>query len=585
VQIDGYHEVWGVDFEYGAPSGERPQPVCMVAVEFVTGRTVRWWKDELEASAAPPYPTDRGVLFVAFYAAAELSCHLVLGWPLPERVLDLYAEFRNLTNGRPLPGGSGLLGALTWCGLDAMGAAEKESMRDLALRGGPWTPEERVALLEYCEHDVRALERLLPAFLPRLHTPYALLRGRYMKAVAQMEHRGIPIDVPTLTRLRDRWPTVHQGLVARVDRDFGFFDGLTFKRDRIARYLAAKDIAWPHLESGQLKLDDETFKTMALLHPQFSPLREVRKMRSLLRTFDLAVGRDGRNRCMTSAFRARTGRNQPSNSKFIFGYPSSLRRLIRPAAGTGLAYVDWSQQEFGIAAALSGDSTMVAAYSTGDPYIAFAKQAGAAPEWATKATHGRIRELFKHCALAVQYGMGATSLAERTRLSHVEAADLLRAHRETYPQFWKWSDRTVDRANLLGGLYTAFDWRIAAGSRSNPRFLRNFPMQANGAEMLRLACSIATERGIGICAPIHDAVLIEAPEGELEAAAEAMQVAMAEASSIVLGGFALRSDVKFTRYPNFYEDCRGQEMWTMLQDILETTAEPATSAKEPVCPR
>ena len=39
---------------------------------------------------------------------------------------------------------------------------------------------------------------------------------------------------------------------------------------------------------------------------------------------------------------------------------------------------------------------MGAAYSSGDPYLAFAKQAGAAPEWAPKQTHGPTHELFEH---------------------------------------------------------------------------------------------------------------------------------------------------------------------------------------------
>ena len=95
---------------------------------------------------------------------------------------------------------------------------------------------------------------------------------------------------------------------------------------------------------------------------------------------------DGRNRCLLSAFRSRTGRNQPSNSKFIFGPSVWLRGLIKPPPGYGLAYIDWSQQEFGIAAALSGDPAMMDAYHSGDPYLAFAKQAGAVPAHATK-TH------------------------------------------------------------------------------------------------------------------------------------------------------------------------------------------------------
>jgi DNA polymerase-1 len=98
-------------------------------------------------------------------------------------------------------------------------------------------------------------------------------------------------------------------------------------------------------------------------------MRELRSGLSDMRLSDLAVGHDGRNRTILSAFGSKTGRNQPSNSKYIFGPSVWLRGLIKPPPGHGLAYVDWSQQEFGIAAALSGDPTMRAAYRTGDPYI------------------------------------------------------------------------------------------------------------------------------------------------------------------------------------------------------------------------
>jgi DNA polymerase I-like protein with 3'-5' exonuclease and polymerase domains len=92
-------------------------------------------------------------------------------------------------------------------------------------------------------------------------------------------------------------------------------------------------------------------------------------------------------------------------------YSCWLRSLIRPEPGRALAYVDWAQQEFGIAAALSGDTAMQDAYTSGDPYLMFAKQSRAVPADATRESHPRERELFKTCALAVQYGMGPDSLA------------------------------------------------------------------------------------------------------------------------------------------------------------------------------
>ena len=67
--------------------------------------------------------------------------------------------------------------------------------------------------------------------------------------------------------------------------------------------------------------------------------------------------------------------------------------------------------------------------------------------------------------------------------------------------------------------------------------------------MLRLACCLATERGIRVCAPIHDAILIEAPLSDLEATVETTRGALAEASAIVLDGFRLRTETALVRYP------------------------------------
>ena len=161
-----FKEVWLVDFEFGAPPGDIQEPVCLVAWELNSGRKMRLWRDEF--GATPPYSTAPDALFVAYYASAEIGCHLALGWPVPERVLDLYVEFRNHTNGLPTISGAGLLGALAQYGLDGIGAGEKDEMRDLILRGGPWTETERADILTYCESDVASLARLLPAMLPKI---------------------------------------------------------------------------------------------------------------------------------------------------------------------------------------------------------------------------------------------------------------------------------------------------------------------------------------------------------------------------------------------------------------------------------
>lgn len=571
MQLDDFIEVWSVDFEFRAAPGERPDPVCLVAHELRSGRTLRVWQDELKGAPCP-YNIGADSVFIAYYASAEMGCHLALGWPLPVNVIDLYAEFRVETNGRSLPMGNGLLGALDYYKQPAIEVLEKDAMRALVLRGGPYTDKEQDDILDYCESDVTGTARLwreMTSVLdskPRL--AHALLRGRYTKAVARMEDAGVPIDGAMLSNLRSKWLSIKDALIQRVDDQFGVYDGRTFKLDRFEQYLSRHGIPWKTTPTGRLSLDDDTFSEQCKSYPQLRPLKELRQALGQLRLSELQVGHDDRNRTLMSMFRAKTGRNQPSTSKFVFGLSAWLRGLIRPKPGHGLAYVDWSQQEFGIAAALSGDVRMQDAYSSGDPYLAFAKQAGAVPADATKASHAREREQFKACVLAVQYGMREESLARRILQPTAYARELLRMHHRTYARFWAWSEGVLNYAQTNGRLWTVFGWTLHIEPGTNARSLANFPMQANGAEMLRLACCLATERGIKVVAPVHDAVLIEAPLDQLDATAAEMQSLMLQASAIVLGGFELRSDVKFIRAPDRYVDERGTVMWNIVQELL-----------------
>lgn len=177
-------------------TGESPQPVCLVAKEIGTGRLIRLWQDQL--GPKPPFEVDNNTLIVAYYAPAEIGCFLALGWPVPSRIVDLYAEFRRETNALAVPEGRGLLAALTRHRITGITSEEKKSGRDLVIRGGPWSDSERREILDYCESDVVCLPALLEAMLPGIApTQRALgqaqLRGRFMAAVARMERVGVPV--------------------------------------------------------------------------------------------------------------------------------------------------------------------------------------------------------------------------------------------------------------------------------------------------------------------------------------------------------------------------------------------------------
>jgi len=548
----------------------------MVALELRSGRCIRLWRDHLETLPEAPFDTGSDSLFLAYFASAEIGCFLALGWSLPKRILDLFTEFRTMTNGTSVIAGNGLLGALAHFGLSALAAAEKDEMRDLIISSGHWSSEQRIAILDYCETDVRALERLLPAMAGTMTSStrrlgQALLRGRYMAAVARMEWNGVPIDMAMFQALRDNWDRLPVPLIRALDEKFGVFEGQTFKADLFESFLVRNDISWPRLDSGKLALSDDVFRQQAKANSQLAPLRELRHALSELRLNRLAVGEDRRNRTLLSPFRSKTGRNQPSNSRFIFGPSVWLRGLIKPAPGQAIAYLDWRSQEIAIAAALSDDGALWNAYSTGDPYLAFAKQAGLAPPNATKKTHKDTRNRSKAIVLGVQYGMSAESMALNAGIHIADARDLLQRHKETYWRFWKWAEQNVNSALLGGTLCTRFGWsiRLGAGSNANTRSLLNWPMQSNGAEMMRLACCEAVEAGLKICAPIHDALLLEAPADEIDDRIIQLRDIMQRASELVLGdGRICGVDVEKVIFPERYADDRGVVMWDRVMGIL-----------------
>lgn len=154
-----WRAIWCVDFEFVAPKGGLPTPLCVVARDLQSGRLVRQWLD-VDNPGPCPYGTGADELFVAYYASAEIGCHLALGWPVPVRIVDLCAEFKNLTSGLTLPHGRGQLGALMYFGLESIGAEMKREMQQLAGTGGTLSAEQREALLNYCQSDVDGLCRL-----------------------------------------------------------------------------------------------------------------------------------------------------------------------------------------------------------------------------------------------------------------------------------------------------------------------------------------------------------------------------------------------------------------------------------------
>lgn len=571
--LPGFPEIVVLDTEFhgGQVRGDRPVPVCMCAVELRSGRRHRLWCDSVRGI---PNPLPQDAVYVAFSASSEWLSYHALGWTPPCHVIDLFAEFRTLTNGMPGSAKRSLLDAATYYGCPTMPAAAKQEMRELILSSGPFDGDQRAAILDYCMSDVDLTTELLRRMHPEINIDAALERGRYSKAIAAMEWHGIPTDVELLRALQENWSALRLHLATEVEREHNYGVYSCDGEDACFSYQAFEELLiregldgiWERTPlNHRAKLEKEYLKQMAQIFPRLSPLRTLRKTLQALTKLDPPVGSDGRNRSSVKPYEAKTSRNQPRTSEMIMCFPAWARSLMRAEPGHALLYVDLSSAEFGIAAALSQDPGMMEDYRAGDPYLALGKRTLILPPQATRASHEKERERLKIVCLGVQYGMGARTLAFRLGVSDMEARDLLRLHRRAYPEYWRYVDAVLETAQFERCVWTALDWRLNDAHLQSVNTIRNFPMQATCGDILRLASCLTTEAGLEVVAPFHDALLLHVPLDEVDSALEFTRRAWARASGALLGGFELASDIRREKavfaYPDRYVDGREVDLF------------------------
>jgi DNA polymerase I-like protein with 3'-5' exonuclease and polymerase domains len=566
----------------------------MCAVELATGATHIYEGERLRGLAAPPFPLD--YTLIAFAADAELSCYEMLGWPIPQHIIDIRIEHmmldRNVSTVEHL--GVNLEQALAYYGILHACSGTKKEMQKLGGRGEPYTEEERAQLTEYCLEDVRAEAKLYASLLPKLDES-CFYRGDYMCVAANIQNRGMAFDVDTYNRIKKHASALKLLWIKKYDSDFeiytpqGAFNTKQFTACLEKRGLLAD---WPKTpKAKQPSVKDDVLRDLATAHAgqgDIPKLVELFSTVNLLKNFSLLVGEDGRHRTSSfKAFESKTSRNQPEGS--VFGRSKWVRGLLKPAPGRAVAYLDWSSMEVGVGAWLSQDPELLKAYASGDAHMHLAKASGMVPQDATKDAKlntyppeqfeqiKHTRGQFKTCDLAAMYGCTAYALIKKG-LSPAMAKKTLSFHHSVYSVFWTWVEVQIEKANDLCEAVTVGGWRVRIDSESegyNSRSVGNFFVQANSAEIQRLAAIMAYKRGLGLCAVIHDAFLLEAPIEDMQRQVDLTKKCMDEASAAILDGFVLGVDrwkpEAWITYPNRYEtDIKQvQVFWAEIMSEIE----------------
>ena len=579
------------DFEYEVADGDLPHVLCMVVYVLDENlqhvRTIRLWRGDF--GAAPPFEVGPDALFVAYSAWAEMTCFMVLGWKFPEHIFDLHTAYlaasnvllpHNPNEVRKRPR-KRLVDACRAYDIEGWERLDKETLsRDIG--EGRWRDHGRELVFEYCEEDVRKSTLLFSKQLQgrTRRSPADVERVLHWsnysaKSVAQIQARGMPIDVPLWNLVQENKAAVISELLPRFDPSWGGDDPIysptgEWSYARFERWLVDVGVAaWPRLESGKLDTSGDAFRLMSHV-PGIEGLHALRDSLGVIMRSRIPIGHDGRNRPSLFPFCTATGRN--AHSKSLFNAHASVRSfMVYPPETIGV-YLDWRSQEPGICAALSGDQALMAAYSGGDVYHALARVCGFTNDpdpqrW--KKQSPEMRQRMKPLQLAINYGMGVPSLAKGLDRHPLIASSIIELHRQTYPRFWEWRDELVQNAMLTRRMETVFGWPLHLSSSPNQRTLSNFAAQGNGAEMLRLAVWRMCEAGIVPNMLVHDGLLIEVTDAEqIAQAIDIMKVAARD----VCGGFEIGVDVD-QKLENGarYRDKRpvAKKMWATMMHALQ----------------
>lgn len=587
-----YRRVWVLDTEFRTAPGEPNTPVCLCARDLNTGEEIEVFFDRHHEN---PFSYD-DTLFVAYHAAAEWKTFIALGWDLPHRIIDLRFEYLCLINGvwrcgtslRQL--GTGLVDAMREFNLDAMSCAEKQEERDYILWHAPYPPEGQRRILTYCWRDVDGTAALLDAIVPFIgDTTQALLRGAYSRAVAWMEHNGLPIDMQ-YSEIERRRVELQLAIVREVEDEYGFGVYRVIGRKRPKPVFSQRGFdalieregltaIWPKkTERGHCSTDDDkAFKPMARLHPRLEPLRQLRKTVRGLTLVSNAIGADGRNRPSIWPFGTVTGRNSPRARESVLNRPRWVRHLLAPPQGRAVIGFDIEAAETAIAADLSGDPELLRVYNSGaDQYLEFAIAAGALPPGTKRAPDDNeleaVRDLYKIAALAIQYGVAAATLAINLGVPYWRADRIIADHKRIFATYWAWTEAQIAKAYNEGSISTSFGWTMAVDRHTPRNRLLNFPQQATCAELLRLTCVLVEERGMGymLCAPHHDALYIECSDSEVDAVTKLVTDCFVDAADAVLSGrVRLRVKPHKVVHPHCYGDEKGEVIWKIVQRLLK----------------
>jgi DNA polymerase-1 len=385
---------------------------------------------------------------------------------------------------------------------------------------------------------------------------YASMENPLVRVLARMEHLGVAVDVDVLREINTELTTEVNQLAAHLREIAGRSD-LNLNSPTQLRELLYETRGLTPLKKTKtgFSTDAATLEKLRDQWPEFiEPLlrhREVEKLRGTYGEGLIAeVGSDHRIHATFHQTVARTGRLS-SDRPNLHNIPvrsdagRKFRTAFIPGEGCELLVADYNQIELRCIAHLAQDPGLIEAFRTGvDIHNATASRVfSVAPGAVTLEQRSKA----KMVSYGLAYGMEAYGLAQRLNIGTDEAAGILSAYFEAFPNVRDYMDRTIAEARDRGYTETLFGRRRPIPELSSPNFrvrqagerqAMNAGIQGLAADIFKMALvkidKTLEESGVAsrLILQVHDEVLVEVPPAEREQVGEMVIGLMHDAAEL-----------------------------------------------------
>jgi DNA polymerase-1 len=374
--------------------------------------------------------------------------------------------------------------------------------------------------------------------------------------LVKLEQAGVLIDRDALAEISKQVDASCEALLQDVFKHAGreFNVG---SPAQLAQVLF-EDLKLPILKRNKTgpSTDHEVLEKLAEEHPlprAIIEYRNVSKLKSTyLDTLPTLIGGDGRVRTTFHQAATATGRLSSTNPN-LQNIPvrtelgRQIRRAFVAAPGHVLLSADYSQVELRILAHMAQDEALVKAFSeAADVHARTAAEVFQVPE---AEVTGDMRRAAKMVNYGIAYGLSPHGLSTRLNLPVEEAKSIIDRYFARFPGIAKYIDDTVAKAKKSGFVESLFGRRrympdISSRNRSiamaAERAAINMPIQATAADLVKRAMleadRVLTAKGLKtrMLLQVHDELLFEVPEAELDEVTTLVREVMASAASLAV---------------------------------------------------